>query len=162
MDLWPTGALAGRVREVRAKRGWSAERLAQEMRGAGIDWSRGVVAKIESGRRQDISVAELLALSYVLEVSPVHMLVPPDDGDEPYQVTPQVSVPARQVREWIRGYEMLPGGDRRLYLTEVPSDEFEELAGVLFPLRPWQRDTRRAGAAPRTNDNVPDAEGAAE
>jgi transcriptional regulator with XRE-family HTH domain len=139
MDLGPTAVVARRVKELRTKRGWSAERLAQEMRGAGIDWSRGIVAKIESERRQGVSVAELFALSYVLNVSPVHMLVPPDDGEKPYRVTPEVTAPAAQVREWVRGYGLLPGGDRRLYLTEVPRDEFEEIEGVLFPKRqPWQ------------------------
>ncbi len=142
----PTAAVAQRIRDLRKKRGWSAERLAQEMRGAGIGWNRGVVTKLEGGRRHDVSVAELFALSYVLNVAPVHVLVPPDDGEEPYQVTPEVSVPASQVREWVRGYELLPGGDRRLYLAEVPADDFEELGGVLFPLRPHQRAARQARA----------------
>ena len=44
-----------------------------------MDWTRIVVTKLETGRRQSVSVEELLALAYVLNVAPVHLLVPWDD-----------------------------------------------------------------------------------
>jgi len=77
--------------------------------------------------------------------------VPPAAGDDQYQVTPEVTAPASQVREWVRGYGLLPGDDRQIYLSEVPPGEFEEIAGVLFPTRqPWQlrqmqRTPKRSG-----------------
>ena len=146
--LGPTAAIAQRVRELRTKRGWSAERLAQEMRGAGVGWNRGVVAKLESGRRQDVSVAELLALSFVLNVAPVHLVVSPTAVDASYQVTPQLTVAAEAVREWIRGYAFLPGTDRQLYFAEVSPDEFQEIAGIRFPPTVQQRLRRHATGAP--------------
>src|SRR5262249_47204698 len=92
-----------------------------------------------------VTVDELLALAKALQVSPVHLLVPPAAGDEPYQVTPEVAAPASHVREWVRGYGLLPSDDRQVYLSEVPPDEFEAVAGGLFPTaQPWPlRQMRR-------------------
>jgi len=90
-------------------------------------------------RPRPVSVDELVALAKALQCNPVHLLVPPDAGGEPCRVTPGVTAPASQVREWIRGYLVLDGDDRQLYLTEVPPDDFEELGGLLFPRRPGSR-----------------------
>jgi transcriptional regulator with XRE-family HTH domain len=135
----PTAAIAKRIREVREKRRMTAKQLAERMTAAGIKWDRSIVANLEIGRRSLVTVEELLALAKVLQVAPVHLLVPPAAGDELYQVTPDAEAPASQVREWVRGYGLLPGDDRQLYLSEIPPGEFEEIAGVAFPTRqPWQ------------------------
>ena len=74
--------LAARVKDLRIKRGWSAERLAHEMTAVGVHWNRLVVTKLENGHRRDVSVTELLALGRVLQCAPVHLIVPPDaDAD---------------------------------------------------------------------------------
>ena len=115
------------------------------MHAAGVDWQRMVVAKLENGWRQDVSVAELLALARVLQVSPVHLIVPPDA--DTYQVTAGTrdtagtTVPADLARDWIGGRAVLPGDDMRLYLAELPISEAEEIgraaetARVAFPKR---------------------------
>ena len=124
----PTKVIAPRVREMRTKRGWSGADLARELRAVGVPWERAMVAKLETGRRKSVSVMELLALAYVLNVAPLHLLVSPDSTDEPYQVTPEVTEPSYRVRGWVRGLFMLRKlplvGDQRLFFSEVPPDEF--------------------------------------
>src|SRR5690606_3894974 len=105
---------------------WSAERLAQEMTRVGVPWERVVVSNLETGRRATVTVDELLALAYVLEVAPVHLIVPTDGDGEPYRVTPAgvPEVNRSRVRRWVRGFEELPGQDPRRYFSEVPPLEF--------------------------------------
>jgi Predicted transcriptional regulators len=118
----PTQAVARRVRETRKRRGWSAERLAAEMTRVGIPWERAVVTKLETGRRAAVSVAELLALGYVLDVAPVHLLIPLDSL-EGYRIVPNSGVQAGRAREWVRGFWPLSSTDKRIYYTEIPADE---------------------------------------
>ena len=127
----PTQAVAGRVREVRDRRRMSAARLADEMTRVGIRWDRNTVAKLETGRRANVSVAELLALAVVLDVAPVHLLVPPDawddeGGEQLYQITPTRAEPASTVRAWVRGMP-LPGSDLRNFVSQVPEHELRVL-----------------------------------
>ncbi|MFG1839105.1 helix-turn-helix domain-containing protein [Micromonospora sp. NPDC049175] len=133
-SLTPHRVIAERMKELRKKRGWSAAHLAQEMKKAGIPWDRSIVASLELGRRATVTVEELLALSFVLSVAPVHLLVPPVGVDDktPYQVVPNgpgspdpvlggsAPYPA-VVRAWVRG--QLPMGDMRSYFEEVPPSE---------------------------------------
>lgn len=126
----PHEVIASRVRALRKGRGWSAERLAKEMSKVGVPWERMVVTKLETGRRKSITVEELLALAYVLDVAPVYLLLPVDDERAPYAYTPDRTAEVWQVREWVRGHPYaaapatgLGGVDRRRYLTEVPDVE---------------------------------------
>lgn len=122
----PTAVLARRVKELRTKRGLSAAALAEQMQAVGVDWQRIVVTKLENGRRQEVSVRELLALAAVLEVAPVHLLVPLED-DAPYEVTPGREEAAVKVRAFVRGAEPLPGMDPGNYFAESPRAEFLKL-----------------------------------
>lgn len=123
----PHGVVVERVKELRKRRGWSAQKLAEEMAGVGVPWERMVVTKLENGRRASLTVEELLALAYVLDVAPLHLLVPPvDDGDKAgpfYKIVPSLGFPIRDVRAWIRGRDEAPGQDPRLYFSEVPTDD---------------------------------------
>src|SRR4051794_35558476 len=83
----PTRVIALRMRELRTKRGWSAQELADQMVKVGIPWQRPVVANLETGRRRTVSVEELLALAYVFNVAPIHLLVPLRN-DIAYRLTP--------------------------------------------------------------------------
>lgn len=81
-----TAQVAQHVRELRNARRWSAQRLADELSKNGADWNRQVIAKLETGRRESISVGELMTLCAVLEVTPTYLLglddQRPDLGDE--------------------------------------------------------------------------------
>jgi hypothetical protein len=51
---------------------------------------------------------EFLALCLVLEICPVDLLVPIDLGEyQPYRVAPNVAAAAGNVREWVRGEDLL-------------------------------------------------------
>jgi transcriptional regulator with XRE-family HTH domain len=104
----PTRIIGDRVAEVRDARRMTQEALAQAMRDVGIDWGRVVVAKLEKGIRPFVKVDEFLALCVVLEICPVDLLVPIDLGEyQPYRVAPNVAAAAGNVREWVRGENLL-------------------------------------------------------
>jgi hypothetical protein len=98
----------------------------------GIPWDRSIVASLELGRRATVSVEELFALAYVLSVAPVHLVVPPVDGDDEdpkIRVVPTLSVPPGLARDWLRGE--MPLGDPRIYFAEVPPEEVREPYGAV-------------------------------
>jgi transcriptional regulator with XRE-family HTH domain len=73
----------------------------------GLDWSRLTVNRLEIGRRENITVIELLALCTALDIAPVDLLVPAYLENQPYRVAPKASAAAIHVREWIRGEQRL-------------------------------------------------------
>lgn len=142
-DVWtPTDAVAYRVRQLRERRGLTAQGLAELMNEQGIAWQRSTVAKLENGNRENVSLQEWLALAVVLNVAPMHLLVPPwpspgwelqagerhDPNDEaPFLVTPERAEPMYLVRRFVRGAEPLPRMDQRQFYSEIPPQEFSPL-----------------------------------
>jgi transcriptional regulator with XRE-family HTH domain len=153
----PVETIARRVRELRRRRGWSAAQLAEQLRAAGLDWDRNIVANLETGRRASVSVGELLALAYVLNVAPVHLLVPLDNKT-PYQVTPILAEPAWAIRRWVGGRRPLTGTDRRLYFFEVPEADwpvgYRSMAVDVDEEEPEEEAVRRAHDQVRHQDDV--------
>jgi transcriptional regulator with XRE-family HTH domain len=114
--------VARRVREVRSRRGWSAQELADRLREAGFpELDRGIIANLESGRRRSVSIDEVLALALVLDMAPVHLFVPV--ADEALSIG-RWAVGSGPAREWVRGNYALPSQDSRVYATEVPDEEW--------------------------------------
>lgn len=118
----PLGTIAGRVSALRKQRGLSAARLAQEMTNAGVPWERIVVSNLETGRRQSLSITEWLALAYVLDVSPLTLLLPAEDAD--YKVTPERTAPASVVGAWLMGPHALPVLPDLKDVVAHPGDNF--------------------------------------
>lgn len=134
----PTSVIAGRVRELRRRRDWTADQLAEQLSAVGVPWTRIVVTKLETGRRPSVSVEELFALAYVLNVSPMHLLVPDGDQGEPYAYVAGMATNRRTVREWIAGRRPIFGQDLNHFIGAVPSsdpdgfwDRFPELRAEL-------------------------------
>jgi transcriptional regulator with XRE-family HTH domain len=123
MSGGPMQTVVSRMKALRAQRGLTTQGLAEAMTRVGVPWEAGVVTKLETGRRKSVSVAELLALAYVLDVAPVHLLVPLENGGT-YEITPTVTALTEEVRAWCRAQFALPGTDRRKFFSEVPEDEF--------------------------------------
>jgi len=121
-SIRPVEVVAHRVREVRGRRSLSGAQLAAKLREVGVEWDRNVVANLENGRRASVDVAELLALAYVLDVAPIHLLVPTDD-ERAYQVTPTTALDVDEVRDWVRGFAGLPGTGLRGFYFDVPEHE---------------------------------------
>lgn len=140
--MTPTAAVAYRVRQLRERRGMTAQELADRLAEQGLLWKRSTVAKLENGGRENVSLQEWLTLAIVLNVSPLHLLVPPwpspgwelpegeqhDPSDEAaLLVTPSRAEPMYLVRRFVRGEEPLPRMDQRQFYSEIPPQEFSPL-----------------------------------
>jgi len=109
----------------------TARDLAERCDKLGMPLSPTVISDIETGRPdadgrrvRRLNVDELLVLAVALSVHPVDLLIPPDAGNTPYPFTPVRSESARTVRAWVRGFGLLPGGDRMKHLTEAAPDDY--------------------------------------
>lgn len=101
--LTPTQVIARRVREYRMKHGWSARELGERCAAAGLPkWERNLVANLENGRRENVSIEEVLVLAYVLSVPPLLLFVPLGAEDH-YAVTPHVTIHPDLAMQWIEG-----------------------------------------------------------
>ncbi|MFF2212875.1 helix-turn-helix transcriptional regulator [Streptomyces antibioticus] len=136
--LQPVQAIARRVKEIRLRRGLTAKQLGELLTARGIPWDRFTVANLENGKRQNVSVTELLALGDVLNVAPVDLLVPPErrpiDEQDPYQVTPDRAYGRWEVRQWVRGIQPLPGADAEEFHAEGPPGEYGQ-TWLLIPAK---------------------------
>lgn len=109
-DESPTKTVATRVRQYRTDRGWSARVLAEKCQEAGLKWERDVVANLESGRRNMVTLDELLILALVLNVPPILLVTPLGTKDE-QQVAPDVRAKPWDVYRWFLGEIADPRGD---------------------------------------------------
>lgn len=125
----PSDVLGERIRESRRRRGWTSRQLAERCMAMGLPrLTPSVMANIESGRpdadgrrRRDITVDELLAIAYALDVPPSHLLLPgrPASGTTAVVAvteTCHIDDPTALLR-WIRGDAPLPGSDARAYIA---------------------------------------------
>lgn len=64
-----------RLHEVRTARGLSASQLADRVAGRAV--SKTVITNVESGRKRDLTVTELVLLADALQVSPLFLIVDP-------------------------------------------------------------------------------------
>ncbi|MGW7195991.1 helix-turn-helix domain-containing protein [Streptomyces chryseus] len=147
------------MKELRGRRGWTAAELGERLAKQGVRWDRFTVAGLESGKRQNVSVSELLALALVLDVAPVNLLVPVEDV--PYQVTPTRIESADAVRAWVRGEVPLAAVNERTFYTEVSVSDLTRQQGQRAE---WGRDhplrVSRGGALYDAQGNrVDDADG---
>jgi transcriptional regulator with XRE-family HTH domain len=113
LDESATATVATRVGELRRDRGWSAQTLGERCAEAGLPGlNRAVLANLESGRRQDVSVEELMVLAMVLDTAPVYLLVPSDKD-----------MRTRLARDWVRGHVALPQQDQRRFEFNKPDED---------------------------------------
>ncbi|QJS13225.1 helix-turn-helix domain-containing protein [Streptomyces argyrophyllae] len=75
------GRLVARAREGAGGRKMSAQALAARCAELGHPLDRSVIAKLEKGIRQTVTVADLLVLARALDVPPVTLLVPLDEAE---------------------------------------------------------------------------------
>ena len=134
----------------------SQNALAEAVERHGVPMGRQGITKIETGRRDSLTVHELFALALALNVSPADLLIPADDS--PYddqghftqdrtasvevELTPgtneqsPVTAPARSVRQWV-------GGEDRLPLPDVTAENYEDLLEEFFRAAPAAQRRRR-------------------
>lgn len=143
----PVEAISRRVREARKRKDMTAQELADRLKASGVGWDRQTVTKLETGRRQNVSVVEWLALARALDVAPVHLLVPLEAGGS-YQVTPNERANFERVRYWVRGLVPLGRTRVRIWNTEVPAAE----------LQAWDEDQERGRSADGEQEHQEEAE----
>jgi transcriptional regulator with XRE-family HTH domain len=71
-----TQALANGVRRYRKERGMSTQQLADRTAELGMPIRRSVLANLENGRRESVSVTELLLLAAALDAAPIDLFYP--------------------------------------------------------------------------------------
>lgn len=102
-DLGPSGQrIRDNVKRLREAQGWSITRLAEQLKQNGSPIPRTALSRIESGHRK-VDVDELVALAVALDVSPVSLLLPPEDTGEPVEITNEVSAPWEVAWRWMHG-----------------------------------------------------------
>lgn len=130
----PTQVVAQRVRELRTRHGWSAQVLAERCADAGMPHLvRDVIANLEAGRRETVTIDEVMLLAYVLDVAVVDLIVPPENRVEHhkygpvdlwgYRVTPATTITGLSpVRRFVSGEGALAGMDKRRWQSERPDE----------------------------------------
>lgn len=101
---WAAAMAAGigvRVARCRRERGLTAAKLADAMTQAGAPMTRQILANLEGGRRPTVSLAEMLALSYVLGVPLVALIV--DPGAATVEILPEVETSPLDAVRWVTG-----------------------------------------------------------
>jgi transcriptional regulator with XRE-family HTH domain len=114
-----------RIREARTKRGWRVKDLAEQCQKAGVPQiTAPVITNLETRRRpgREITAEELLALAWVLEVAPLQLLSPLDDG-EVLQVVPGQEMGPLEAAAWMADEDAVieavrPAGSGRAEDTE--------------------------------------------
>lgn len=70
-DATRLGSVIGKaVRALRAERGWSQQDVARGLGLLGLPWTRSQVAELETSRRDDVNVGELIVLAELFNVAP--------------------------------------------------------------------------------------------
>lgn len=133
--ITPQSVIATRVKQARQEKRLTAQQLGDAMVTAGFKWDRFVVQNLEKGKRKSVSVEELLALALILEVALVHLIVPIDDEETPFLVTPNgPAVLPAEARAWIRGLGAIGDVDPRRYRSQVPRREADfDITGAMTP-----------------------------
>ncbi|SDY84775.1 hypothetical protein SAMN05661080_04795 [Modestobacter sp. DSM 44400] len=89
----------------------SGQQLADATATLGHPLPRSVIANLESGRRDTVSVAELLVLARALEVPPLQ-LVFPIGREAMNEVLPGTVIPTWLAAQWFTGEEAFPAALR--------------------------------------------------
>lgn len=131
-----------KIKEVRQRRGLTAEQLADRCADIGAPHiSAAVLANIETGRRdkttgqrrRELTVEELLILAVALEAPPAVLLLPA--GDERLAITPDIEMHGFDVLAWLGGEGYPPSAVRRDRGTVL---RWFEVAGPLRHLRAFR------------------------
>lgn len=132
--------VAQEVQRVRGERGMSAQKLADATAELGLPIARSVIANLESGRRETVTLPELVVLARALGVPPL-LLVFPVGRHETVDTLPGGPADTLQALDWFIGQARFPSpyvgqGDRDpgtgLHEWYVDSEEgWEEGAAAL-------------------------------
>lgn len=128
-ELTPSDLVAKQVRELRSARGMTVKQLSARCAELGVRLSEQALYKLEAQRdvadrpARPVTVDELLALAYALDVAPVYLITGMGGEDEELPVLPLRSFATGRARKWIRGLSPLPGVNNHRFEINRPEDE---------------------------------------
>ncbi len=102
---------------MRKQHGLSQQQLAERLTHAGLPAYQSMVARMETGKRA-FDLDTLYFLAKVLDTTPLN-LITPEDVDE-HVVVANVDVLAYRLRDWLRGFNPLPGQDKVAFRRLTP------------------------------------------
>jgi transcriptional regulator with XRE-family HTH domain len=139
-DLTAGLVFGRRLREVRKRHGWTQQDLADRMTELGHPIHRVTLARIEKGGTpaHNVTLENVLALSFALGVSPLHMICPFDPDARLRVVSKKQAVDSILVRQWLRGWEPLLDEPRGFFLDELPPDDVERALEEMYRRRQQQ------------------------
>lgn len=114
---WAAGvarAVGQRVAHLRTRRAGiqgrklTTQALADRTAELGYPMDRSVIAKLEKGHRQTITVPDVLVLAQALEVPPLLLLLPLGEQDS-FEAAPGKDVSTTEALRWFLGERPLPG-----------------------------------------------------
>jgi transcriptional regulator with XRE-family HTH domain len=137
---WPgklAAEIGGRIARLRAERKMTAQHLAGRCAGLGLPLDRTVIAKLEKGLRQMLTVGELLVLARALGVPPLTLVFPVGE-EKTTEILPGQIADTWQAAKWLTGEDGFPGdlaasphaGDLFLYRQHDRHEEDEYLGGL--------------------------------
>ncbi|MFB1042340.1 helix-turn-helix domain-containing protein [Streptomyces chrestomyceticus] len=106
--------VAGEVRRRRKERGWSAQDLADQCEQLGHPIPRNVIANMESGRRANLPLVDVLVLAAALRTYPVCLIFPVGYVDRTQELPFQDLVPTWDALRRFTGEENVYGRDAGL------------------------------------------------
>jgi transcriptional regulator with XRE-family HTH domain len=132
-----TRLIASRVREIRQQQRLSGAALGAAVRDLGLPgWVDSTVGKLETSRRESVTVKELFALAKALDVPPAWLLI--DPSGTPVPVVEGVELDPWSALMWMIGRQVIgePAG------TNWKSEELDLLSQVQ---RLWETLTELCG-----------------
>lgn len=104
---WPrrlSASIAAEVRRYRLERGMSTQQLADACAALGHPIARAVLSNLENGRRENVSIAELLVIAKALDIEPIFLMFPLGYEDT-VEVLPGQTVATVDAVRWVAGDE---------------------------------------------------------
>ncbi|MFI9596078.1 helix-turn-helix domain-containing protein [Nonomuraea sp. NPDC052265] len=103
-----TRQVAENIRHHRRRQGLSVQNVADRCAAQGLPLERNNLAKLESGHRASLTVAELLVLARALNTPPVLLLTPLGRSTESVEILPGVDADPGEAVFWLDGTAPLP------------------------------------------------------
>jgi transcriptional regulator with XRE-family HTH domain len=141
--------IGGRVAALRGK--MSAQQLADRCAALGMpSLSRIVITRLENGRREVVSTAELCVLAAALGVPPAELMFPVGSGDSA-EILPGVAVPVLDAVRWLAGGMRLDAGASGTVTMRALGSGEQNAVGLLETharmARQWQAEDLAAAEA---------------
>ncbi|MET7795838.1 helix-turn-helix domain-containing protein [Streptomyces decoyicus] len=103
--------VAGEVRRRRKELGWSAQDLADKCEEIGHPIPRNVIANMESGRRSNLPLVDVMVLAQALNTPPICLIYPVGYVDDVQRLPLQDSTSPLDALRWFTGEETDLGAD---------------------------------------------------